>query len=290
VGADGKLVAPFLVVGLVDDDNCRDALARAQGLDHDLVRMPGELVDLLAHVLALDEVDEVRLARDGGEDRRGEGVPLHHGRSRLGLCAVVHQQVGAVGDRVAFFLPRAGVEDDQLPGPRDGDPVPLLVDHRGDVEVLDLAGVVGDVARLLAAAGRGAAVVEGAHGQLGPWFADGLGCDDTHRLADLHHASGGEHAPVAQLADPALCLAGEHRADAHPLDAGLLDVVGDDLRDLGVHGANEGALDGVVDVLRGDAADDAVAQRLENLAALGDGSDLDAPLRPAVHLDHDHVL
>ena len=33
------------------------------------------------------------------------------------------------------------IEDDQLSGPRDGDRLTLVIDHRGDVEELDLAAL-----------------------------------------------------------------------------------------------------------------------------------------------------
>jgi hypothetical protein len=47
----------------------------------------------------------------------------------------------------------------------------------------------------------------------------------THREAHLHELARGEVAAVAQGAHPPRRLAGEHRADAHPLDAGDLDGV-----------------------------------------------------------------
>ena len=60
MGTDGQLVAPGLVLLAADDLDGRDPFARAERLDDDLVGVAGELVDLLADVLALDEVVEVR--------------------------------------------------------------------------------------------------------------------------------------------------------------------------------------------------------------------------------------
>ncbi len=149
VGADGELVAPRLPVlaaATPDHLDGRNPLAGAQGLDDDLVRVAGELVDLLTHVLALDEVVELHLAGDRGQDRRGEGVPLDERGARVDLVAVLDQEVRAVGHRVALLLALAVVEDDQLAGPGDGDRLAVLVVDRRDIEELDAAGVIGDVA------------------------------------------------------------------------------------------------------------------------------------------------
>jgi hypothetical protein len=71
---------------------------------------------------------------------------------------------------------------------------------------------------------RRAADVEGAHGELRARLADRLRRDDADRLAHVDRRAAGEIAPVALAADAVLGLAGQHRADAHLLDAGgLLD-------------------------------------------------------------------
>ena len=102
--------------------------------------------------------------------------------------------------------------------------------------------------------------------------------------------TGGQHPAVAELADAAIGLAGEHRTNPDPLDSGLLDLARQGLGDLGVHGADQSPLEGIVDVLGNHTTDDAVAQLLENLATLGDGRDLDPVLGAAVVLDDDDVL
>ena len=53
-----------------------------------------------------------------------------------------------------------------------------------------------------------------------------------HRLADGHLAAAGQVAAVALDADAALGLAGEHRADLHPVEAGVLDLADLGLVDL----------------------------------------------------------
>ena len=90
------------------------------------------------------------------------------------------------------------------------------------------------VARLDLAARRGAADVEGAHRELRARLADRLGGDDADRLADVDAVAAREIAPVAERADAAPRLAGEHRADDDLLDAGLLDLLDRCLVELGV--------------------------------------------------------
>ena len=78
----------------------------------------------------------------------------------------------------------------------------------------------------------GAADVEGAHGELGAGLADGLRRDDADGLAHLDHLAGAEVAAVAEDADAALGLAGEHGADLDPLDARSLHGGGEVFVDL----------------------------------------------------------
>ena len=169
-------------------------------------------------------------------------------------------------------------------------PSPLVaLDHRQVVEP-HRALVLGVERRLLRHPRRRAADVEGAHRQLRAGLADRLGGDDADRQAELDHLAGGQVAAVAVRADAAPALAGQHRADLHLLDAGVLDlgrlVLVDDVVDV----EDDVAGDRVGDLLERDAADDAVAQRLDDLAALDDGPGLDAVDGAAVVLGDDHVL
>jgi hypothetical protein len=96
----------------------------AEGLDDDLLRQAGELVGLLADVLALEDVVEVDLAGDLREDRRGERVPSRGAgpaRPRAPPPAG-----GAVGQRVALLLALASSRMTSLPGAVDDDQVAVL--------------------------------------------------------------------------------------------------------------------------------------------------------------------
>ena len=137
---------------------------------------------------------------------------------------------------------------------------------------------------------RRAADVERPHRQLRARLADRLRGDHADRLAQVHHLAGRQVAPVALDADAALGLAGQHRADLDLLDAGRLDFGREVFADLLVDADDDLSRQRVLDVLERDAAHDAVAQRLDDLAALDDGRDVDAVQRVAVVDRDDHVL
>ena len=180
------------------------------------------------------------------------------------------------------------VHDDEVVGRRRPSPL-VALDHREVVEAHD-ALVLGVEHRLFRHPRRRAADVERAHRQLRAGLADRLRGDDADRQAEFDHLAGGQVAAVAVGADAAPRLAGQHRADLHLLDAGVLDFGGlvfvDDVVDV----EHDVAGHRVDDLLERDAADDAVAQRLDDLAALDDGPGLDAVDRAAVVFRDDHVL
>ena len=157
------------------------------------------------------------------------------------------------------------------------------------VDEADGAVVLGFEARLLIDTRCGSTDVEGTHGELGAGLADGLRGDDTDRFAELDHAAGAEVTAVAEDADAATGFAGEHGANLDALDAGSLDGRGEVFGDFLVDVDDDLAFV-VLDLLEGDAADDAVAQRLDDLAGLDDGGDVDAFDGLAVALGDDDVL
>ena len=77
--------------------------------------------------------------------------------------------------------------------------------------------------RLLGANLTDATDVERTHRELRAGLADRLRRDDADRLADVDHVATRQVTAVAQRADAAPGLAGEHRADLHAVDAGVVD-------------------------------------------------------------------
>ncbi len=134
---------------------------------------------------------------------------------------------------------------------------------------MHLAGVLGFEVRSVLHARCGSADVEGTHGELRAGLADGLRRDDADGFAHLDHLAGAEVTAVAEDAAAALGLAGEHRANLDALDARSLNGGGLVFVDLVVD-FDDGLAFEVLELLERDAADDAVAQRLDGLAGFDD--------------------
>ena len=156
-------------------------------------------------------------------------------------------------------------------------------------EELHEAVRLGVLLGLLGRAGGRAADVERTHGELRSGLADGLRGNDADRFAALDHAAGGEIASVAELADAALGFAGQHRADLDALDTGGLNRRRQIFGDLLIDADDQVAF--VIElVFERHAADDAVAQRLDDFARFDDRLDVDSVAGAAIGLGDDHVL
>ena len=91
----------------------RDARAEIRGarLDDHLAREAGDLVELLDHRDAFDDVAELRDAADLGEDGVGERVPLGEELARLDLLALGALEHRAVDEAVVLALAARVVDD-----------------------------------------------------------------------------------------------------------------------------------------------------------------------------------
>ena len=142
----------------------------------------------------------------------------------------------------------------------------------------------------------GTADVEGPQGELRSRLADRLRREDADRLAHVHHVHGGQVAAVAHPADAAPGLAGEHRANLDLLDAGVLDGVRGLLVDqlAGLHQQLRISvlveLVRIEDIFSRDAAEDALLQRLDDVLAFLQRSDLEAEDGSAILFGDRHIL
>ena len=254
-----------------------------------MTREAGDFVHFFVQRDAFLQVLELDGAADFGEDREGVRVPLDHHLAERDRIALVHLHLGAVDDCVTLALAALVVDD----GDR------ALAVHHHQIARLRLDGlqvdeahravVLGIEARLFGDSRCRTADVEGTHGELGSGFADGLRRDDAGSFAEFDEAARSQVAAVAHDADTALGFAGEHGADLHPLDARSLngsgEFFGDFLVDVDDHVAVV-----VLDLLERDAADDAVAQRLDDFAGFDDAGDVDAVDGAAIVFADDYVL
>src|SRR5438552_7251116 len=271
------------------DDDARLQLA-LRILDDDLAGEAGDLVELLPHRDALDDALVLDPPAALRQDRVGERVPLDEHGPRLDLLVRLRLDLGAVDDRIALALAAAVVGHADLAVAVGGDQVAVAVHDGTQVVVLDEARALRLVLRGLDHAARGAADVEGAHRELRARLADRLRGDDADRLPQLGQPAGAEVAAVAHDADPALGVARQRRADAHALEARVLDALRQLLGDLVVGLDDDLARQQIADVFRGDAAENAVAQRLDDIAAFDQRRGVDVLHRAAVVLGDDHVL
>ena len=132
--------------------------------------------------------------------------------------------------------------------------------------------------------------MEGTQGQLGTRLADGLGGDHADHLALLDHAAGGQVAAVAFRADALLRFAGQHRTDLHLLNREALDEVGEVFGDLVAGAEDLLAGERIVDVVDRGTAEDALAERLDDLVLVLDRGGDQAAQRAAVFLGDDDVV
>src|SRR5690606_7672277 len=121
-------------------------------------------------------------------------------------------------------------------------------------------------------------------------LADRLRGDDADGLADVDARAARQIAAVAGRADAALGRAGQHRADADRLEAGALDRLDAVLVDDLARRDQQLARQRVDDVLGRAAAEHALAERRDDLAALDDGLHRQAFAGAAILLDDDAVL
>src|SRR3981189_1529439 len=131
--------------------------------------------------------------------------------------------------------------------------------------------------------------MEGTHSELRSRFANRLSRDHTGSLAEFHRAPGRQIASVAHDANSAPRLAREHRANLHPLDTGSLNRARQIFGDLVIHVDHDLAFV-VLDLLERHAADDTVAQGLDNFASLDDTGDENSVHGAAVVFPDDYVL
>ncbi len=184
---------------LIFDRNTGPQVGVRRLYDH-LAGKTRDFVELLLHGLAFDDVAEFHGSRDFGEDRDGERIPFRDAVSFLDLPAVRHSQACSVGNGVLAAPPSLFIDDVHFATAVHDHQAVVPAPHH--VEVLETDGPVmpGFQCGLLLEFGR-ASDMESPHGQLRPRLSDGLGRDDTHRLADVHQMAVRKVAAVTLRAD-----------------------------------------------------------------------------------------
>src|SRR5256884_4159310 len=205
------------------------------------------------------------------------------------VFAVLNAEARAVDNVVALLLTALLIDDGDEAGTVHGDERAATTLDVFQVDEFDHPVVAGFERGALGDARGGSADVERAHGELRAGFADGLCGDDADGFAELDHAAGGQVAAIAQRAHAAPRFASEHGTDAHAVDTGALDGVGELFVDFLVHVDDDVALE-VFDFVQGNAAHDAVTERLDFHARFDNGLDGNAVRGAAVVFVDDYIL
>ena len=276
------------LAGLALDDDRWLALLVRRIADH-VTGQAGDFVHFFVQRDTFLQVLELHGAADFGQDGESVRIPLDHDLAERDRIAIVDFQLGAVHHRVALAFAILLVDDrDRALAIHDHQIARLGFDRLQSDEAHG-AVVLGIETRLLGDSRRGTTDVEGTHRELRSRFADGLRRDDARSFAEFDEASGSQVAAVAHDADTAFRFAGQHRADFHALDAGGLNRTGEVFGDFLVDVDDDVAVI-VLDLLERHAADDAVAQRFDDLAGFHDTLHVDAVDGSAVVLADDDVL
>src|SRR5215472_797472 len=256
---------------------------------HHVLRKAGDLVHLLLDGDAGLQVVEFHRTGRLRENRESERIPLGEDLAVRDMFAVLNAEARAVHDVVALLLAVFFVNDGDEAGAVHGDERAAASLDVLEVHELDDTVVASFERGAFGDARGGSADVEGAHGELRAGLADGLRGDDPDGFAQFHHAARGEVAAIAQRANSATRFASEHGTDADAVNARGLDRVGQLFVDFLVHVDNDVAFE-ILDLIEGNAAHDAVAERLDFDAGFDDRLDVNAVVGAAVDFVDDDVL
>ena len=245
--------------------------------------------DLHLDGLADDDVFELDLAGLLGQDRSLGCIPLDQRVTLLDWVAAADQDGSAVRHWVMLKFAALRIVD--------ADDAVLLesheclgsvledgfnfvaLNHLNDARGLGLVHGVGD------GADCDTAGMEGTHGELRTWFTDGLRRDDADGHSLLNRLTGGEVHAVAAAADAACGFACERTANMHGVDANLLDLAGNDVRDDLVLANNLATGTQINDRLQRSTSADLILQRNIHFFALVQSALWNARLGAAIWLD-----
>ena len=250
----------------------------------------GDVVGLAGDGDAVLEVLEAHDTGDFRDDRVGMRVPAGQTLAGLHGLAFGHQDDGAVRHLVTLALAAVGVHHADFTGAGGGNAEVFLVLHRLQVVLAHRTGGAGVNAVGGNGTGGRATDVEGTHGQLRARLADRLRRDDADSLADVDQVATRQVAAVALAADAEGHLAGDGGTHPDFVDGQLFQLVDQRLVEqrAGLDGDSVAARD--VHVAQQGAAEHAVAQRFQHVAAFHDRTHHHALLGAAVLGGHHHVL
>ena len=282
----------FLAIGIDQAHQRAHHLGRttAFGVDHHQGRKTGHIVHLLGHREAFFDVLELGRTSVLGDDGAGQRVPVRQDGTGLDAFIGLDVQHRAIGHLVALAL-AAVVGNDDFARARNHHQLALVVGHiaHGGVEANRAVGLGFHAGGHRRTRGR-TPNVEGAHGQLGAGLADRLGGNHAHGLAQVHQAATAQVTAIALGAQPVTGFAGQCRANLDFINADCFQFIECELVEQGARRQQQAVGFRVQQVFGGGAAQHAVAQGFDHLAALDDGTHHGALGGAAIVFGHDQVL
>ncbi len=264
-------------------------LAGSFPVSHHLVGQAGGFVDFFLQRDAFDNVLILHLAGLFGDHRQCVRIPLRHtiALGHRGPFSGVDDR--AVGNAVDRAFAAFGVADYQLAVAGHGNCAATAVGDRGHAAIFD-AAVNRRIHRRLFGHLRGAADVEGAHGQLRARLTDRLRRNDANRFPHVHRCAACQIAAIAGAAHAALGFAQQRRSDLHLGHSRRFNACHVRFGQQMARSHHDFAGLGIDHIHQHGAAKDTLAERHDGVAAFDDGLHQHSALRTAIILDNHAIL
>jgi hypothetical protein len=214
-----KVVDAAFAVLAVNYDTRTEVAALILSLNDLSLYESGALISTLLHrrfgyVYPLNSTGKV------AQDWNSERIPLSEERAWLNLSALFYSETSSVDERMTLTLTTVCLINDK--------DLSLTAHHNGGSVTpssetsalkLDCSTVPSLEGGRLSSSERRASDVERSHRELCSRLSDGLRCDYSDSLSNVHQVSTSEVSAVAQGTYTALGLTGEYRADKKCVDA-----------------------------------------------------------------------
>ena len=171
-----------------------------------------------------------------------------------------HLEPRPIGDGVALGLSTFAGHDDLplLLGVTNRDSAGNFTDNRKALWLSGLKQLLYTGKTLCDIVSCNTACVEGTHGKLGTWFADGLCCNDAHCFANVDQLACGHVGAITFGTYAVFALTGEHRADVYFGNARIYDLSSHFASDELVCAANQFTCLWVMNIIHRDSASNSI--------------------------------
>src|SRR5581483_8264029 len=265
--------------------------AAALGIGYHRRFEAGEFVGLRLHRDAVDEVDETHAPGHFRHDRMRVRIPVGDRLTCLDLGAVLDRDRRTVRHLVALAFAAVRVDHAHFARTRHRNEMTLRVLYGLQIVEFQIASGLHYHAVHRRGTRSRTADVERAHGELRAWLADRLRGDHADRFANVDEMPTRQITAVAQRAHAELRIAGDRRTHLDALHAGGVQLVDHRLIQQRVTRDDRFVvLARRVHVLDHHAAEHALAQRFDHVAAFHDRLHRESVLGAAIGLGDHHVL